>query len=64
MRPAASQRQNVMNLCRFGQPAFLPALFAQRMRCKEPGAYPFPLTAGVQFPCRLVAAVSVVLLVR
>lgn len=64
MRTAATQRQDVMDLCRFGQPAFLPALFAQRMCRKEPGAYPFPFTACVQFPCRLVAAVPVVLLVR
>ena len=63
MSAAAPQRQDVMNLCRFGQPAFLPALFAQRMRRKEPVAYPFPLTACVQFPYCFVAAVPVVLLV-
>ena len=61
MRPATPQRQDVMHFRRFGQPAFLPALFAQRMRRKEPGAYPFPFTAGVQFPCRLVTAVPIVL---
>ena len=53
----------MMHFCRFGQPAFLPALFAKRVRRQEPGAYLFPLTACVQFPCRLITAVPIVLLV-
>jgi hypothetical protein len=47
MSPAMPQRQAVMYFRRFGQPAFLPALFTQRMSRKEPGAYFFPFTAGV-----------------
>ena len=61
MRTAATQRQDVMHFRRFGQPAFLPALLTQRVRRQEPGAYPFPLTACVQFPRRLVSAVPIVL---
>jgi hypothetical protein len=64
MRPATPQRQDVMHFRRFGQPAFLPALFAQWMRRKEQGTYPFPFTACVQFSSRLVAAVPIVLPVR
>ena len=61
MRPTAPQRQDVMHFRGFGQPSFLTTLFAQRVRCQKPGAYPFPFTAGVQFSCRLVSAVPVVL---
>ena len=64
MRTAVPQRQDMMHFRRLGQPSFLPALFAQRMRCQEPCTYPFPLTAGVHLPCRLVAAIPIVLPVR
>ncbi len=64
MRPAASQRQDVMHLCRLGQPAFLPALLAQRMRRQKPGADLLPLAARIHPPCRLVSTVPVVLPVR
>ncbi len=61
MCPAAPQRKDVMNLCRFGQPAFFPALLTQRVRRQEPYTYPFPLTACIHFPCCLIATVPVVL---
>ncbi len=61
MRPATPQRQNVMHFRGFGQPSFLTALFAQRVRRQEPGAYPFPFAACVHSPCRLVPGVPIVL---
>ena len=64
MGPAVTQRQDVVHFRRLGQPAFLPALFAQRVRCQEAGADFLPFAARVHPTRRLVAAVPVVLSVR
>ena len=45
MRPAMIQRQDVMHFGRLGQPAFLFALFTQRVGSQEPGTFLLPLSA-------------------
>ena len=64
MRTTVTQRQDMVYFRRLCQPAFLSASFAEWMCSKEPGADPLPLAARVHPPCRLVAAVPVVLSVR